>query len=335
MRTDHDCHDQLTDPAVHGAAIDADGREHVGALAEPIAIIGMACRVPGAADTEQFWDNLVNGVESIRRFTVEEQIEIGVNKRAAEDPNFVAAAPVLDDYDALDAALFRMTPREAEIKDPQQRLFLELSHSALEDAGYDPARYPGEIGVYGGIGADEYQWKNIHRNPPAQRAAGSLSIATSNHSDYLATYVSYKLNLRGPSLRCTPHAPRHWSRSTWPANRCATANARWRWPVRRPSRCRTARATSTPRAASCRRTGTAAPSMRIRGNGLGQRRRGRCAQAAGRRDRGRRRDPRGHPRQRDQQRRRRQGRASPRPASTDRPRSSRRPSVSAELLRRR
>lgn len=180
--------------------LDLDAPAQDGALAEPIAIIGMACRVPGATDTERFWDNLVNGVESIRRFTVEEQIEIGVNRRAAEDPNFVAAAPVLDDYDSLDAALFRMTPREAEIKDPQQRLFLELSHSALEDAGYDPARYPGEIGVYGGVGADEYQWKNIHRNPPAQRAAGSLSIATSNHSDYLATYVSYKLNLRGPSL---------------------------------------------------------------------------------------------------------------------------------------
>lgn len=174
--------------------------EGLDALAEPIAIIGMSCRLPGAGNTEQYWDNLVNGVESIRAFTAEEQLEIGVSRRSVEDPNFVGSAPVLDDYDSLDAGLFGMTPREAEIKDPQQRLFLELAHTALEDAGYDPARYPGEIGVYGGVGPDEYQWKNIMRNPPAQRAAGSLSVATSNHSDYLSTYVSYKLNLRGPSL---------------------------------------------------------------------------------------------------------------------------------------
>lgn len=174
--------------------------EEVDAHAEPIAVIGLACRVPGAADAGQFWDNLVNGVESVRTFTPEEQLAIGVPRHKVEDPQFVPRAAVVDDYDALDAGLFGMTPREAEIKDPQQRLFLELAHSALEDAGYDPARYEGDIGVYGGVGADEYQWKNIVRNPPAVRATGLLSIATSNHADYLATYVSYKLDLRGPSL---------------------------------------------------------------------------------------------------------------------------------------
>ncbi|MFE0154458.1 SDR family NAD(P)-dependent oxidoreductase [Nonomuraea sp. NPDC059007] len=167
---------------------------------EPIAVVGLACRLPGAGDVPQFWRNLVDGVESVRFYSRDEQAELGVPGYLLDDPGFVRAASVAADYGALDAAFFGMSPREAELRDPQQRLFLELAHTALEDAGYDPARYDGEIGVYGAIGSDEYQWLYIRRDRKTHASAGNLAVYVGNHPDYLATFVSYKLDLRGPSL---------------------------------------------------------------------------------------------------------------------------------------
>ncbi|MBB5873235.1 acyl transferase domain-containing protein/acyl carrier protein [Allocatelliglobosispora scoriae] len=167
---------------------------------EPIAVIGLACRFPSSPTAGQFWRNLVDGVDCVRHFTAAEQSAFGVPDHELADPNFVMAAPVLDDMENFDAALFGLTKREAELRDPQHRLFLELGHTALEDAGYDPARYAGEIGVYGGIGADEYQWRNLRRNAVVMSGAGSLSILTAAHPDYLATHLSHNLDLRGPSL---------------------------------------------------------------------------------------------------------------------------------------
>jgi acyl transferase domain-containing protein len=113
----------------------------------------------------------------------------------------VSAAAVVDKADHFDAELFGMSAREAEIANPQHRLFLEAAHTALEDGGYDPAVYPGSIGVYAGTGADHYQWLNLYRNPKLwQAVAGNLIVSSSNYPDYVATMVSYKLNLRGPSL---------------------------------------------------------------------------------------------------------------------------------------
>jgi len=166
---------------------------------EAIAVIGLACRVPGAGDARQLWRNLVGGVESLRRYTREEQVALGVPAERLDDPNFVPAAMVLDDHQDLDAAFFGMSIREAEIRDPAHRLFLELSHTALEDAAYDPSRYPEEIGVYAGIGDSYYQWLNIRSNPQAYASAGWLAVMAGNHADYCATFSSYKLDLRGPS----------------------------------------------------------------------------------------------------------------------------------------
>ncbi|WP_326821534.1 type I polyketide synthase [Streptosporangium sp. NBC_01756] len=166
---------------------------------EPIAIIGLSCRVPGAGDAEQFWRNLADGVESLTHFTREEQRAFGVSERALDDPNFVPAAMMLDDHQGFDAAFFGMSIREAEVRDPQHRLFLELAHTALEDSGYDPFRYPGEIGVYAGSGSDFYQWINIRSNAQAHANAGWLAVMVGNHVDYCATLSSYKLDLRGPS----------------------------------------------------------------------------------------------------------------------------------------
>ncbi|WP_328853115.1 SDR family NAD(P)-dependent oxidoreductase [Micromonospora globbae] len=168
---------------------------------EPIAIVGMAARLPGAADVNEFWRNLVDGVESVTELTREEQLARGASAEEVDDPGWVNRAPLVDGYDEFDAGLFGMTAREAEITDPQHRLFLESCHAALEDAGYDPSRYDGAIGVYAGTGGNTYLHRHVLRN---KRVGGSphsaVSIATGNSPNYVATNVSYRLDLRGPSL---------------------------------------------------------------------------------------------------------------------------------------
>jgi acyl transferase domain-containing protein/acyl carrier protein len=168
--------------------------------AEPIAIIGLACRVPGAAGDAELWRNLTAGVESIEPSTLAEQAALGVPGHWLKDPYFVPVSAGVADVEGLDAAFFDMSAAETELRDPQHRLFLELAYTALEDSGYDPERYPGEIGVYGGSGEDAYQWLNTRRDPKAFAAAAPLGLAVSSHTDYVATFTSFKLNLRGPSL---------------------------------------------------------------------------------------------------------------------------------------
>ncbi|QKV80968.1 type I polyketide synthase [Amycolatopsis sp. Hca4] len=168
---------------------------------EPIAIVGMAARVPGAGDLRQFWRNLVDGVESIRPATREELLARGADPATLDDPSWVNATTVVDGFDEFDADLFGMTSREAEITDPQHRVFLEACHSALTDGGYDPARYRGAIGVYGGTGRTGYLIENLLRNERVMASQhGGIGMSTGNQPSYLTTSVSYKLNLRGPSL---------------------------------------------------------------------------------------------------------------------------------------
>jgi acyl transferase domain-containing protein len=168
---------------------------------EPIAIVGLAARLPGAADVHEFWRNLVDGVESVTELSREEQLARGVTPEEVDDPGWVHKAPLVDGYDRFDAGLFGMTDREAEVTDPQHRLFLESCYTALQDAGYDPARYDGSIGVYAGTGGNTYLHKYVLRN---KRVGGnphhSISLATSNSPNYVATNVSYRLDLRGPSM---------------------------------------------------------------------------------------------------------------------------------------
>ncbi|WP_410812631.1 SDR family NAD(P)-dependent oxidoreductase [Micromonospora sp. 067-2] len=178
---------------------DATDTPHEGI--EPIAIVGLAARLPGAADVHEFWRNLVDGVESVTELTREEQLARGATLEEVDDPGWVNRAPLVDGYDEFDATLFGMTAREAELTDPQHRLFLESCHAALEDAGYDPARYDGAIGVYAGTGGNTYLHRYVLRN---RRVGGSphgaVSIATGNSPNYVATNVSYRLDLRGPSM---------------------------------------------------------------------------------------------------------------------------------------
>ncbi len=164
-----------------------------------IAIVGMSGRFPGAAGVESFWRNLLDGVESISRFTDEELIDSGIDPEVFRSPSYINAKGVADGIGWFDAGFFGYTPREAEIIDPQQRMFLEVAWEALEDAACDPERYPGLIGVFAGAGLNTYL-VNLYSNPELMAAVSGFQAFISNDKDFLPTRASYKLNLKGPSL---------------------------------------------------------------------------------------------------------------------------------------
>jgi phthiocerol/phenolphthiocerol synthesis type-I polyketide synthase E len=168
-------------------------------LSPAVALIGMAGRFPGAPGVRQLWRQLCEGVESIRPLSEEELRQAGVPAELSTRPDYVKAAAVLDDVKLFAASFFGFTPLEARITDPQQRIFLECSWEALEDAGYVPSSYPGRIGVYAGSGLSTYLFSCVL---PAGLVdtAGMFSLAIGNKPDFLPTQVSYRLNLRGPSV---------------------------------------------------------------------------------------------------------------------------------------
>ena len=169
--------------------------------ATSIAIIGMAARFPGAATIEAFWSNLVEGVESITFFSKEELRQAGADPQLLARRDFVPAAPVLDDIDQFDAAFFKIARREAEILDPQQRILLEVAWETLERAGYaGPSRH-GSIGVFTGAGGlmSSYLVSPFHLHRRLIGPTGSMQ-ACGNDKDFVSTRISYKLNLRGPSI---------------------------------------------------------------------------------------------------------------------------------------
>ncbi len=168
-------------------------------ILDGIAVVGLACRFPGARNAEQFWANLAGGVESVRFFSDDELLAAGTPARVLEDPAYVKAAPVLEDVDLFDAALFGYSPREAELMDPQQRLFLETAWEALEDSSFDPGQGRERVGVYAGARLDTY-WLGFLSGREAVHGADALQALIGNDKDYLATQLSYRLDLRGPSI---------------------------------------------------------------------------------------------------------------------------------------
>jgi phthiocerol/phenolphthiocerol synthesis type-I polyketide synthase E len=168
---------------------------------QSIAIIGMSGRFPGAKNIDEFWENIKNGVESITFFSDQELIDAGIEPAILKDNNYVKAKGLLDNVAEFDAAFFGFSPIEAQITDPQQRIFLECAWEALENAGYDPKTYTGSIGIYGGVGSlNTYLFKNLYLNKELRESIGDFQIGISNNNDSVCTRVSYKLNLRGPSV---------------------------------------------------------------------------------------------------------------------------------------
>lgn len=166
-----------------------------------VAIIGMVGRFPGAPDLEAFWSNLERGVDSITHFSDEELEPSRFEAPGVRSlPNYVRARGVVDDAKDFDAAFFGLTPMDAAVMDPQHRLFLEGAWSALEHAGYDPASFPGPIGVWAGMGNATYLLENLLPRRDVLEQVGPFQAMLANEKDYLTTRVSYKLNLRGPSV---------------------------------------------------------------------------------------------------------------------------------------
>ena len=166
-----------------------------------IAVVGMAGRFPGAQDIETYWRNLRDGVESVTFYTDEELREAGVPEALLRNPHYVKSGAPLDDMDKFDASFFGFGPRDAAIMDPQHRNFLEMAWTALEHAGYDPERFDGAIGVFGGSGHNAYMPYNLLTNPELVASVGFFLLRhTGNDKDFLTTRVSYLMNLRGPSV---------------------------------------------------------------------------------------------------------------------------------------
>jgi acyl transferase domain-containing protein/glutamate-1-semialdehyde aminotransferase len=172
---------------------------------EGVAIIGMAGRFPGARSVAEFWRNQLDGIEAISHFKVEE-LEVPGARELSERSTYVRARSILPDVDLFDADFFGIYPREAELMDPQHRLFLECCWQALEDAGYDPFTYPGSIGVHAGCSMSTYFLSRLCASDGfIQKFTSGYQVANylemmGNSLDFLSTRVSYKLNLRGPSF---------------------------------------------------------------------------------------------------------------------------------------
>lgn len=168
--------------------------------ASDVAVVGMACRFPGAPTAEKFWQNLQEGRETTTFFSDEELLAGGADPDLLRDPRYVKAGQILPDVDRFDADLFKLTSDEAEILDPQQKQFLECALEALESAGYDQETYPGSIGVYAGVGMNTYLLRNLGERYRKASSLDRYRLMLANDKDFLATRVSYKLNLRGPSV---------------------------------------------------------------------------------------------------------------------------------------
>ena len=166
---------------------------------DPIAIIGMAGRFPGAATIEEFWEGLLAGRDSTTRFDID-ALDPSIPASLRNDPDYVRARGVIDGVEDFDAAFFGMPPREAEVTDPQQRVFLELAWECLERAGYAPDRTAVPVGVFAGMGTPSYLQRNVLQHPEVIERVGELQVQLANDKDYIATRVAYKLNLKGPAV---------------------------------------------------------------------------------------------------------------------------------------
>ncbi|MEQ1572556.1 MAG: type I polyketide synthase, partial [Myxococcota bacterium] len=167
---------------------------------EPLAIIGLAGRFPGAPDVDQLWRNLLDGVEGITFFSADELRAAGVDAASIADPAYVRAKGALGAVDQFDASFFGYSPREAELVDPQQRMFLECAWEAVERAGVDPSRFSGRIGVFGGVSMNTYLLLNLLPHMKLVASLDTLQASLGNDKDTLTSRVSYKLGLTGPSI---------------------------------------------------------------------------------------------------------------------------------------
>lgn len=188
----------LAEPAGH----EQREQRHAPERDRRIAIIGMAARFPGAATLDDYWENLLAATVSTRRFGRAELLAAGLPESLVDDPDFVPVSGALDDIAGFDAELFGISPGEAALIDPQQRMFLQVCHEALEHGGY--AWTTGRVGVYAGSGMNLYSLRtylgtNLSGTDPGDQLE-ALKVAIGNQPDFLASRVSYRLGLTGPAM---------------------------------------------------------------------------------------------------------------------------------------
>lgn len=166
-----------------------------------VAIVGMANRVPGALNPDQYWYNLQHGVEAVKFYTDEELSLAGVPPDLLKNPHYVKAGCPLEGMQEFDPDFFGFSPKEAGILDPQHRQFYECCWEALERAGHAPSKFEGAIGVFAGSGMAAYFALNILTNPSLVNSVGTFLLRhTGNDKDFLSSRVSYCFNLKGPSI---------------------------------------------------------------------------------------------------------------------------------------
>jgi amino acid adenylation domain-containing protein len=166
---------------------------------EPVAIVGMSCRYPGADDVEALWRVLTQGRETVSFFK-DAELDPWIPKDVRTDPRYVKARGVLKGVDRFDAGFFGISPKEAAIMDPQQRLMLEIAWEALENSGHVPEKFDGVIGVWAGKYNDTYWSENVVHHKDAIEALGAFQAMVANEKDYIATRVAHRLDLTGPAI---------------------------------------------------------------------------------------------------------------------------------------
>ena len=164
-----------------------------------IAVIGMACRLPGANTVEAYWENIKNGAESIHFFS-DEELDISIPDAVRNSPDYVKARGIIDQPAAFDPAFFGINTKLAALMDPQQRVFLEISWEALEHSGHVPGKYEGTIGVFSGCRLNTYYINNVISNRELIEHAGPFQVGTVNDKDYIASRTAYALDLKGPAV---------------------------------------------------------------------------------------------------------------------------------------
>jgi acyl transferase domain-containing protein/acyl carrier protein len=164
-----------------------------------IAVIGMSGRFPGARNIHRFWENLTDGVESISFFSEEELEKAGIHSGLIKNLKYIKAKGVVEGIEYFDSYFFDYSPREAEIMDPQVRIFHECAWEALEDAGYNTSTYDGAIGLYAGASPHLY-WKALTMLSGKSGVMSSFDSTLKNEKDFLSLHISYKLNLKGPAI---------------------------------------------------------------------------------------------------------------------------------------
>ncbi len=195
-------------PTVNGIAAYIEGNKTLTKIAakpkkdrqnNDIAVIGMAARFPGANTIPELWKVLTEGRETTSFFT-DEEIDPSVPLAVRTAPNYVKARGIVENAEGFDAAFFGISPKIAELMDPQHRMFLELAWEALETSGHLPGKYDGTVGVFAGVGNNTYYTNNVISNTGKIENIGRFMVATVNEKDYIATRTSYELNLTGPAV---------------------------------------------------------------------------------------------------------------------------------------